>query len=395
MWIQAAELRPSLQWAHVTGPLPSSDGDGDGDDAGPAVAAEHPAAAPVPAAAPTTPNPLAPLLDLVDAHPLSILGAKVPLAAAEYGLKVEGMALLGNGEDTLCVIKAWAFPAFNLPLVIRAADACPLSHFSLVCDPHPYYLERVFWTLGARAPPRSLLYLHEPETAQVPHIVEFLKSPRSFGLETLFLPGRCLTPLDLSALVDTVRDYNPTLAAVTMCDCRSKRVPACVCHGRETPEGEAWDRQVRRLAVYLERNGILTARVRRAAVRALVIARVIANGRSGAGSAGASSTCAGPAEEAAAAAELAHPFRLLDLPRDVHLKIIRDASADPLALTEQQWATLIAHAEAPGSLARLAAGMREAQVAGVTFPVALAEWLGNGAFWWKHRVPVVWRDWTV
>ncbi|WOO82934.1 uncharacterized protein LOC62_04G006414 [Vanrija pseudolonga] len=419
VWIQAAELRPSLLWESVTverrcvddEPVTAAvaaveDVDGHSTTAADEVAVVTPA---------PTHHPLAPLLALVDAHPLTILGAKVPLAAAEYSLKVEGMAVLDNGPGLLFVIKAWAFPAFKLPTILRAVDACPLAHLSLVCDPHPYYLERVFWALGTRGPPRSLMFLHEPEATHVPPIVEFLKSPRSFGLESLVMSGRSLTAADLSAIVDAVRDFNPTLSAVNMCECKSKRLASCACHGLGD-DGEAWDRQVRRLAVYLERNAILTKRVRRAAVRSLVLARVVAGGRSVGGVAngsagdevnGANGSVANrtgndihkAATNGAGADADAHtraaPFPLLELPPHLRANIIRHASADPLALTDEQWSKLLSHVEDPASLGRLAAGVCEARTAGITFPLALGEWLGNGGFWWKHRVPVAWRDWTV
>lgn len=297
---------------------------------------------------------------------------------------------------------------------MRAVDACgALAHLSLVCDPHPYYLERVFWALGTRGPPRSLMFLHEPESTHVPAIVEFLKSPRSFGLESLVISGRSFTASDLSAVVDAVRDFNPTLGAVNMCECKSKRLAACACHGL-ADAGEAWDRQVRRLAVYLERNAILTKRVRCAAVRSMVLARIVARGRSadGAvnGSAGhhlngtngkATNGTKGIANGIHKVTNGTHtpahptPFPLLKLPPHLRLNIIRHASEDPLALTEDQWSALFSHVDDPGSLARLAAGVREAHTAGITFPLALGEWLGDGGFWWKHRVPVAWRDWTV
>lgn len=141
MWIQAAELRPSLRWESVTTLRPCEDEQPVTADKLPTktdvtAAVLPPALAATPT--PTPAHPLAPLLALVDANPLTILGAKVPLAAAEYGLKVEGMAVLENGAGMLFVIKAWAFPVSRgrhryhplLPLLTRSlplADARSLT----------------------------------------------------------------------------------------------------------------------------------------------------------------------------------------------------------------------------------------------------------------------------
>lgn len=181
-------------------------------------------------------------------------------------------------------------------------------------------LERVLERL--HAPTLRLLELDCPSFPDA--LVPFLRSTRSHGLEALAMP----TPLPEEVFA-AIKDGNATLTSV----------------------GGVHDRAV------LSRNAQLTSRVRQAAVRELVLARVLFHARAGGKRTG-----------------------MASLPHELVAKIVLLASDDQAALTQAQRARLWRHAGDRLALAAIAAAMATAP----DHAAAMDEWLANGGFVWER-----------
>ncbi|WOO81858.1 uncharacterized protein LOC62_04G005374 [Vanrija pseudolonga] len=182
-------------------------------------------------------------------------------------------------------------------------------------------LERVLERL--HAPTLRLLELDCPACPAA--LVPFLRSARSHGLERLAIPAR--PPEELFA---AIKEGNSTLTSV----------------------GGVHDRAV------LSRNAQLTARVRRAAVRELVLARVLFHAR--------------PTET--------QKPSIAALPHELVAKIVVAASDDSGALTPAQRTRVWRQAADRESSAAIAAAMAAAS----DHAAAMDEWLANGGFVWER-----------
>lgn len=143
-----------------------------------------------------------------------------------------------------------------------------------------------------------------------------------------------------------------------------------------------------RVPALQSRNAELGRRVRNAASRAIAPLRMIVNARAPTEA----ETAARVLEETNDDGASAPPFfPLLDLPAEVQLVVARHCSRDADALSDDQWARLVSHAQDTGSLGRMAKRMRKAQET-VQFGVARdyashdvrEAWLNEmGCEWWE------------
>ncbi|WVW85958.1 hypothetical protein I302_107996 [Kwoniella bestiolae CBS 10118] len=196
------------------------------------------------------------------------------------------------------------------------------------------------------------------EDGVIEAIVEYLGSGRSRNLESLELNGNHLGARGVTDIVDAIESGNYTITSVgllanhslsdqlvdledndntndTIDENGGGRDPRLI-DRRE--ENRIIEYQVhRRLPEVLNRNRILTKRIRQAALKALVPARIILNALPLSDeeiaqrviqdiSNGHSSNMAG--------------FRLLELPEEVIHLIVRHTSDDPWAFSETQWTRL-------------------------------------------------------
>lgn len=179
-----------------------------------------------------------------------------------------------------------------------------------------------------------------PEAA--PAIAEFIRSPRSRSLECLLLNGNQLGGAGVTQIVDAVEEDNRSLMMVGLLanhhsearvdDGDVRELPGLVTANQK--EGEQLEYQVhRRLPALLDRNRILTRRVRTAASRAISPARIILNALPPSNEA----TAQRVISDISSGTSAYNPFRLLDLPGEVIHLIVRHASGDPRALSEGQF----------------------------------------------------------
>lgn len=117
-------------------------------------------------------------------------------------------------------------------------------------------------------------------------------------------------------------------------------------------EHETFDPLLRRLQGLLYRNNNLADRVREAAARSIVPARIIIHGRTPTVSEAA--TMRNPVGSP-------EPFPLLSLPPEVRLLVARYASLDAAALSHSQWARIVKHASDRSTIADTARLISEAQ----------------------------------
>lgn len=206
----------------------------------------------------------------------------------------------------------------------------------------------------------------------VPALVDFLRSPRSHGLEYLIVPTANRSPLaHFSAIIQALTEGNVTLKVVCDRSCGFEDYPPvnCTCAHRRFKKQEHCmvARQTRAFNEVLDRNKHLAERVRRGALSSLVTARILYHAR--------------PADSG--------PCPIMDLPSEVLQNIAWFASHDPEpTLSESQFFKINKHASDRDTLAPMARIFTEAASEG---PGKLAsardEWLANGGFWWEGGAP--------
>ncbi|KAL7418300.1 hypothetical protein Q5752_006756 [Cryptotrichosporon argae] len=268
--------------------------------------------------------------------------------------------------------------ADNAEAIAVALDASHIHEFSLNNNAlSPTAVPLFFGALHAPALRSLHMSACAINSSSAGAIAAFLCSPRARALDTLELNGNQLGLAGVRAIVDAVELGNFSLVRLGLL--ANDEIPAIDSDDAPDPDadlGAAADLASRRAAEQraiadevgyrlpplLERNAGLTARVRRAALRALPAARILLAARA-----------PGNAEQAVrairaveAAAAASHPpaahFRLLDLPREIQWLVARHAAADPYALSEAQWARLRGHAEDRDTLARAVRAARERRV---------------------------------
>ena len=231
-----------------------------------------------------------------------------------------------------------------------------------------------------------------PELAKP--IISFLTSPRSRNIEELELNGNHLGLEAVTGIVDAVEHSNFTVKQIGLLSNQQKDSSSLLDSepsSSRRQEERSLDYQVHdRLPPLLERNRVLTRRVRRAAFRIIAPARILLNARPLN-----DEETAHEVIDSVANGDSSSKFRLLDLPTEIMHNIVRHCSRDPTALSEAQFARLRAEAEDREGMTRTRDVLRDRlvkadadQVGQVVFDVR-EEWLRRGK-WdrWELDRPV-------
>ncbi|KAL1408607.1 hypothetical protein Q8F55_005420 [Vanrija albida] len=236
----------------------------------------------------------------------------------------------------------------ELDSVIAHINAARIAHLTISLLPtsslplDERYLARLLARL--RVPHLQTLTLTTAvERAAVGPLAGFVR--RSPGLSALAFDGARLDASDLDTLAAAAGD-NPTVSRVCAARSVCSGLVECACA----------------LGVDLEAHGARVRRVHDAVRAAVVPARILLRAR--------------PAEE-----EDNKAFRLLELPAELVLLVVRWCSRDPAALSPAQWTALIQHAQDPAALSLVGGGVRAALIDGLSVEEARTEWLMNGGFW--------------
>ncbi|WOO82721.1 uncharacterized protein LOC62_04G006204 [Vanrija pseudolonga] len=186
----------------------------------------------------------------------------------------------------------------------------------------------------------------------VPSIVAYFESPRSWRLRSLTIMNNSMGREGIAAILAAIERTNFSLEEIW---------PPFYGSGEVSPEEEARverervdnhkadkaaDRSIKRIRV---RNQGLAARVRMAAARVIAPARIVLHAIAARSDEMSDSPSTGEAGT----------FRLLDLPRELQLDIVRHCSRDGTAFSQAQWLRILAHAEDRGSITRMASKLRE------------------------------------
>ncbi|KAL1408608.1 hypothetical protein Q8F55_005421 [Vanrija albida] len=261
----------------------------------------------------------------------------------------------GNGARTRYTATFTFAEIAELDAILAALSNSRLTSICFLYDPSPK--DEVYARILARLNVPALRHLWiaaRPSGETLPLALAFLSSPRAAGLQYF--------SIDFEA--HSAKEAPPDMGLLAGCAAPPPQ-----------PRGAAAPVKPRRLVGVLEENGERRARVRDAVRRAIVPARVLLRGR----------RAEGPEAEPTSAVEQA-PLPILDLPRELLHAIVEHASGDAGALTPAQWARLHRHAEDPGGLCQVAAGMVAAEAdPAVGKDAGWDEWLHNGGFWWEER----------
>ena len=204
-------------------------------------------------------------------------------------------------------------------------------------------------------------------------IAKFIAGSHSRNLVYLELNGNHLGAESVRTIVDAIESSNYGLIQVGLL--ANEEYPRTTGEDDETrvqpredydPVHEA--KQLHhlvheRLPELMFRNQFLTRRIRRAALRTLVPARILLNAQPLSDEDTAKHVMA---EVAAVSAHSTTPtpstFRILDLPPEILHLVIRHCSQDPYALSERQFVQLRTHAEGKENLGRIVKRRKERMV---------------------------------
>lgn len=287
------------------------------------------------------------------------------LAALRYAGKDEAVrTLLLHGNEISLAGEGVAEATARLVNKSRLAQ---LGLTDLPLDPSAVSV--LFQTFDAR----SLHTLHL-STCDIPAacalaIAAYVRSPRSRGLKVLELNENRLGRRGVALILDAVEAANFSLLHLGLMfndRRRRRRRPRLAASTPSDSESESEDSHLdnsslayqldKRVPALQYRNEALTARVRRAAARAIAPARIILCARVPT----ATETAARVMHEASRDMGFAVPFPLLDLPPEVQVLIARHCSRDARALSEAQWTRLRLLAADPADLRNAARKMRAA-----------------------------------
>lgn len=245
----------------------------------------------------------------------------------------------------------------NLEAIVHCLNSTRIQALSLTNNKSldPSSLSQLSRTL--RTPFLNELHLSAcnlgPDLCQ--DISTYLSSPRSRNLELLELNGNRLGANGVQAIVDAVEHSNftikhlgllaNTLTMSTVINEQGEIEELPKSNEEIQAEERLLSHQVhQRLPLLLERNRILTRRIRAASTRIIGPARILLNARP-----------VSP-EETARRVLANNPqpvFRLLDLPQEVIHHIVRHCSGDPGSLSEAQFARMRVEAEDRERLTKL------------------------------------------
>ncbi|WOO82879.1 uncharacterized protein LOC62_04G006362 [Vanrija pseudolonga] len=288
------------------------------------------------------------------------------LAALKYAGKDSAVrTLLLHGNE---IALAGEGVAQTAALLLNKSRLAQLGLTDLPLDPAA--VSSLFGALNAQ----HLHTLHL-STCDIPSgcaaaIADYVRSPRSRGLKVLELNENRLGRRGVSLILDAVEAANFSLLHIGLMfndrrrrRRRPRRFPASPTDSSDESDSDdhldnsSLAHQLdKRVPALQFRNEALTARVRRAASRAIAPARIILCARSPT----ATETAARVMHEASRDTSPVVPFALLDLPAEVQVLIARHCSRDAAALSEAQWTRLRLLAADPGDLRNAARKMRAA-----------------------------------
>ena len=188
-----------------------------------------------------------------------------------------------------------------------------------------------------------------------PSIASFLASPRSRSVQSLVLNGNYLGAHGVKSIVDAVENSNFTITHLGLLSNDLTEDPTRTDDPVIRSEEEKRLHESilsynihQRLPPLLERNRVLTKRVRKAALRMLAPARIILNA-----DVPTDAETARRAIEAVQTGQITAHFRLFDLPKEVIYTVVRHLSGDRDALSSAQLSRLIHEAEDRESILKM------------------------------------------
>ncbi|OCF32157.1 hypothetical protein I317_07118 [Kwoniella heveanensis CBS 569] len=254
----------------------------------------------------------------------------------------------------------------NLESIVNSLNASHISTLSLTNNPglDPPSVQQFFETIHSPHLRQLQISTSNFPSSIASSIADYLRSPRSRDLEYLELNGNNLGEKGVAEIVDAVDENNfsiqalgllanqsTTLGAVTEIDVENdvgtEARERVLMADRESEQASMEYQIHRRLPILLERNRILTSRIRKAALKTLVPARIVLNALP-------------PSDEDIAQRVISDVstgstysgFRLLDLPEEVVQLIVRHSSGDSTAFSDDQWTRLRREATDKDSLQR-------------------------------------------
>ncbi|KAL1408630.1 hypothetical protein Q8F55_005443 [Vanrija albida] len=228
-----------------------------------------------------------------------------------------------------------------------------------------------------------------PASAGVP-LERFLRSPRSHGLVTIDLDGGFLHAKEVGRIADALRTANRTVTRLCLSECYLSQ-HRCVCDLRQNIWSERGDSRhpyIQSIKLAEDRNRFLTTRVRQAAVRALVPARILLRARAPEDYESSDSDQSADTYVSSTSSTTSLAGHINKLPRAVVIRIVQFASRDPGALSGAQLARIVDHASDAESLKRVALALGSAAERGQSHNLARLEWLSRGGFFWEGRQAV-------
>lgn len=198
----------------------------------------------------------------------------------------------------------------------------------------------------------------------VPSIITYFESPRSWRLKEFDIPANDIGLKGVAEVIAAIERWNFSLESIWVDDNTRDPQPPFYGSGEINPEEEARverervkNREAADAASFSAhrirvRNQELAVRVRMAAARAIAPARIILHAI---GARGDEANDSGSTSNA-------DTFRLLDLPRELQLDIVRHCSRDATAFSKAQWRRVLAHAEDRGSITRMANKLSEVTI---------------------------------
>ncbi|KAL1408602.1 hypothetical protein Q8F55_005415 [Vanrija albida] len=268
-----------------------------------------------------------------------------------------------------------------MPIVLERIHASVLSAVNLSFTPSPVALRvRMLGLLAPAFPLRSVRLSIPLSPVEVGAVCAFLRT-RARGLDHVELNGQLLAADDIGAIAAALA-ANGTITQLDLCSCRRLAAPEegeCTCEG--SLAHPATRAHLAQIADIERRNRRANARVGSAAIRALVVSRVLLHAYEPGHT---------PGDERASGASprqseppQAPVFRILDLPPEI-VQHILSFCTDSAALTRRQWVRVLRRALDRGRI-----GVEAKQFApyatGDGISAAMAEWATSGGFWWDHE----------
>ncbi|KAK4686808.1 hypothetical protein P7C73_g3309, partial [Tremellales sp. Uapishka_1] len=239
----------------------------------------------------------------------------------------------------------------NLDSIVNSLNSSLLSDFSLTnnANLHPPSAARLFATL--HNPNLHSLHLSAcnlgPSLAGP--IAEFLTSPRSRNLDVLELNANGFGVEGVRRIIGAIEKSNFTILQLGLFANDPRRMVQEADDGNireQVGEDETVSLNYEvseRLPLLLQRNRLLTKRIKAAAGRVIAPARIILNARD----LNEEEIARGVIRDIGldSGSGRPRPFPLLELPPEVRLLIIKHCSRDPEAISENQYARLLVEAK--------------------------------------------------